>query len=313
MSSQKQIRTKPVPGPCPGAIGAESGATVAQNDPQPRALMNLGLSDVLWGGVLALLIVAVVGLDLRRRRAQALHRMPQPRGASVPPTTSQVSGSTQGPTSSSDPPKSGPCVAGASEDAASTAAARPPELTGVRHSSRTFELLAQNIDQSRRLAFTEARLNEVLAALPRDRWLVDRYVLRAGHRIPFLILGETGVFTLWTLFGPPQWSDLPLINKVAEDIKDRLPGYAGPVRAGMCRALEPSITPRWWYRAQTDGGYWVMGLDWVIPWLDHFGSVHGLGVEDVERLNALAGPHWGRPLAPLPPGIPDLEQWQPHG
>jgi len=56
-----------------------------------------------------------------------------------------------------------------------------------------------------------------------------------------------------------------------------------------------------------------MGLDWVIPWLDHFGSAHGLGVEDVERLNALAGPHWGRPIAPLPPGIPDLVQWQPHG
>jgi hypothetical protein len=143
--------------------------------------------------------------------------------------------------------------------------------------------------------------------------IVERYVLRAGHRIPFLILGETGVFTLWTLFGPAQWGDLTLVNTVAEEIKDRLPGYQGPVRAGMCRALEPAITPRWWYRTETRRGCWVMGLDWVIPWLEHFGPEQGLGVEDVARLNALAGPHWGRPTAPVPPGVPDVESWPCHG
>ena len=121
------------------------------------------------------------------------------------------------------------------------------------------------------------------------------------------------MFTLWTLFGPPQWGDLPLVSDVAEQIKDRLPGYPGPVRAGMCRALEPAIAPRWWYRAETQGGCWVMGLDWVIPWLEHFGNDHGLGVADIQRLNALSGPNWGRPTAPVPPGIPDLESWRPHG
>jgi hypothetical protein len=156
-------------------------------------------------------------------------------------------------------------------------------------------------------------VGEILAGLPRDRWLVERYVLRAGHRIPFLILGETGVFTVWTLLGPPQWSDLTLVNAVANQVKGRLPGYAGPVRAGMCRALEPAIPPRWWYRTEIQGGCWVMGLDWVIPWLEHFGSDHGLGVKDLERFNALARPNWGHPIAPVPPGIPDLESWQPHG
>lgn len=267
--------------------------------------------------MLALLIAAVFGLHVRRRRrhrfAQRLRRLPQPaRSAAAPPPTTPVSGSTPGLASGTEPPKGGARVAGAFEGTASNATARPPALTGARHSRETFELLAQNVDQSRRLALTEARVEEVLAALPRDRWLVERYVLRAGHRIPFLIVGETGVFTLWTLFGPPQWSDPSFVNKVAEEVKDRLPGYPGPVRAGMCRALEPGITPRWWYRTETQGGCWVMGLDWVIPWLEHFGHEHGLGAEDIERFNALAGPHWGRPTSPGPPGIPDLESWQPH-
>lgn len=275
------------------------------------------LSNLLGCGVLALLIAAVFGLHLRRRRrhrfAKRLARLPQPaRSAVAPLPTTPVSGSTPGLALGTEPPNGRACVAGAFKDTASNATTGRPALTEARHSRRTFELLAQNVDQSRRLAFTEARVDEVLAALPRGRWLVERYVLRAGHRIPFLILGETGVFTLWTLFGPPQWSDPPFVNTVAEEVKDRLPGYSGPARAGMCRALEPGITPRWWCRTETQGGCWVMGLDWVIPWLEHFGQEHGLGVKDIERFNALAGPHWGRPTAPVPPGIPDLESWQPH-
>jgi hypothetical protein len=50
-----------------------------------------------------------------------------------------------------------------------------------------------------------------------------------------------------------------------------------------------------------------MGLDWVIAWLEHFGPDHGLSVEDVERFNALAGPHWDRPVARGVPAIPDID------
>jgi hypothetical protein len=50
-----------------------------------------------------------------------------------------------------------------------------------------------------------------------------------------------------------------------------------------------------------------MGLDWVIPWLEHFGTDHGLGVKDVERFNALAGPHWDRPVARGVQGLPELD------
>jgi hypothetical protein len=283
------------------------------------AHMSSALADVLGWGVLALLVVAAVILHVRRRRRHLFaRRLPRllrlsRSGMTQPPTTS-APGSAPDPFQVSEPCVGlGSPVGGSPADTVLEEGVRPSAPTRARHSRETFALLAQNADQSRRLAFTEARVEAVLATLPHDRWLVERYVLRAGHRIPFLILGETGVFTLWTLFGPPQWGDLSLVNTLANDVKDRLPGYPGPVHAGTCRALEPPIPPRWWYRAETQGGCWVMGLDWVIPWLEHFGHDHGLGGEDIKHFNTLAGPHWGHPTAPVPPGIPDLESWHPHG
>ena len=122
----------------------------------------------------------------------------------------------------------------------------------------------------------------------------------AAHPIPFLILGETGVFALWGAPGPLQWRDLPFYSEMAANIKMALPGYAGPVHAGICRAFEPEIKPRWWCRSGEPDGAWVMGLDWVIRWLEHFGPEHGLGATDIERLRAMAGPHWGRPVTDVP-------------
>ena len=179
-------------------------------------------------------------------------------------------------------------------------------MLGARQSLETLEPLAQQVDHTRRLAVAEDRVGTVLGALARDRWLIERYVLIGGRRVPFLILGETGVFVLWALSSPAQWRDPAFVHAVATDVKDRLPGYGGPVRGGICRAFAPAIKPRWWCRAG-EAGAWVMGLDWVIPWLEHFGTDHGLGVKDVERFNALAGPHWDRPVAPGVPGLPELD------
>jgi hypothetical protein len=186
-----------------------------------------------------------------------------------------------------------------------TTSAVPPML-GARHSPETLEPLAQQVDHTRRLAVAEDRVGNVLVALARDRWLVERYVLIGGRRIPFVILGETGVFVLWALCSPAQWRDLAFVHDVAGDVKDWLPGYDGPVRGGICRAFAPAIKPRWWCRAN-EAGAWVMGLDWVIPWIEHFGTEHGLGVTDVERFNALAGPHWERPVARGVQGLPELD------
>jgi hypothetical protein len=164
------------------------------------------------------------------------------------------------------------------------------------------------LDGSRRLAVVEERLAPVVGALPPDRWLVERYVTFAGHRIPFLVLGETGVFALWAVGGQPRWSDIPAIGRMADEVKNALPGYTGNVQTGICRPLAPDVEPRWWCR-QGEPGTWVMGLNWVIPWLEHFGPERGLGVKDIARLRDLAGPRWGRGVTDLPPSalVPDMD------
>jgi hypothetical protein len=67
-----------------------------------------------------------------------------------------------------------------------------------------LEPFGQEMNNARRLAASEARVAPVLGSLPADRWFVERYVLVAGHRVPFLILGNTGVFVLWAIPGLPQ-------------------------------------------------------------------------------------------------------------
>jgi hypothetical protein len=141
----------------------------------------------------------------------------------------------------------------------------------------------------------DARVGNALAALPAGRWLVERYALINGHRVPFLLLGEAGVFTMWPVESGPSWEDIEFTNEVASVIKALLPGYPGPVRVGFCRAFERG-TPRWWSQGRAGG--WIMGLDAVGPWLRHFGSEHGLGVEDLARFNALAGPDCDRRRSP---------------
>ncbi|MGZ6640129.1 MAG: hypothetical protein ACXVII_45930, partial [Solirubrobacteraceae bacterium] len=178
----------------------------------------------------------------------------------------------------------------------------PPAIPGTRHSPETLEPLATYLDTARLLGIAEARVARTLAALPRERWLIERYVLVAGHRIPFVILGETGLFAVWALSGPPMWHELPFPSEMAAHVKGALPGYAGPVRVGICRALAASgIEPRWWCRPGQPGA-WIMGLDWLIRWLEHFGPAHGLGVNDIEQLRALAKPQGD----PVPPRAADV-------
>ena len=179
-------------------------------------------------------------------------------------------------------------------------------LPGPRCSPETLEPLARSLDTSHRLAIAEARVAETLGTLPSDRWLLERYALIAGHRIPFLVLGETGVFVICALTGPPAWDELRLPAQVAEQhVMPTLPGYTGPMRVGLCRALATSaIEPRWWCRPGEPGA-WMMGLESLIGWIEHFGTDHGLGITDLKRLRELATPKPG-PIARAPDVVPDL-------
>ena len=203
------------------------------------------------------------------------------------------------------PPASG--IPPRTTDESCTAAPGPPALPRARYSPETLEPLAQSLDTSHRLAIAEARVAETLAGLASDRWLVERYVLVAGHRIPFLVLGDTGVLIICALTGPAAWDELRLPAQVADQhVLPQLPGYTGAIRVGLCRALaSPGIEPRWWCRPGEPGA-WVMGLDWLIPWIEHFDRGHGLGVTDLQRLRELSQPKPG-PVARVPDVVPDLD------
>ena len=41
--------------------------------------------------------------------------------------------------------------------------------------------------------------------------------------------------------------------------------------------------------------------------MEPVGHEHGLGVEDIARLRAAAGPNRSRPVKPVPPGVPDFD------
>jgi hypothetical protein len=75
-----------------------------------------------------------------------------------------------------------------------------------RVSAATLEPLAACLQSSRRVAAAEASVPLVLARLAPDRWLVERYVIVAGQRVPFVVLGATGVFALWALDQTPRVS-----------------------------------------------------------------------------------------------------------
>jgi hypothetical protein len=192
------------------------------------------------------------------------------------------------------------------DDMSRAVASSRPAVPGPRYSPETLEPLAQSLDTSHRLTLAEARVAETLAALPSEHWLVERYVLIAGHRIPFLVLGDAGVFVICALTGPPAWDELRLPAQVAEHVVSALPGYTGPMHVGLCRPLAPpGIEPRWWCRPGEPGA-WVIGREWLIPWIEHFEPGHGLTVTDLRHLRRLANANPG-PVARVADVVPDLD------
>jgi hypothetical protein len=222
----------------------------------------------------------------RWRRARRTHeRSAHPSGAPTAGRSAQTGSATDCPATDRAP--------------GSTTTGPRPAIPRAHLSPEQLEPLARDLDNSRRLAACEAKVAPVLDALPADRWLIERYVLIGSHRVPFLILGETGVFVLWAMAGPLQWRDLSFFDEIARYVENALPGYAGTVQPGVCRLSGPNGKPRWWCRPGEPGA-WIIGLDWLIPWLEHFGTETGLGVRDLERLRELAGPRWGRPVTDVP-------------
>ena len=178
----------------------------------------------------------------------------------------------------------------AAADAAPIAMPAPAPPTR-RLAAATLEPLGECLECSRRVAVAEARVADALARLPRERWLVERYVLVGGLRVPFVVLGETGVFALWGLDQTPGWADLPFVNRAAAAVQALLPDYPGRVHVGLCRAFDP-VNPRWWYASESQCGAWLLGVNWLERWLAHFDDGAGLGDGDVAQAAQLAQPRW---------------------
>ncbi len=169
------------------------------------------------------------------------------------------------------------------------------EYTASAQQLGSISAFALTLDRSRRLAAAEERVARTLAELPEGCWIVERYVLVGAHRIPFLVVGAGGVFALCATDGAWTMHDLDVLSRLGADLRDQLPGYHGTVHAGVCLAYD-EMAPRSWHGgAELHGrGGWVLGIDWLQPWLYGHDPEHGIGVEDLRRLDKAAGPWWNR-------------------
>jgi len=288
--------------PAQAILRREQAMTIAAGSPEVVFTTILGIAIVVWA------VTAFIGGTALARRplAGAIRRTPSAIAAvfrlvrrvalgvlaasGVVIRTMRRAASVAGETWRGKRPveESGASVrdTAALSEVAGPRAAPPPAIPGSRYPKQALEELGVTLENSRRLLSMTELIVPVLGTLPRDRWLVERQVVMAGHRIPFLIIGETGVFTLWATDGRVRWDEVPWIGEAAEGIRHDLPDYSGTVQIGVCRPRAVGLTPSFW--ARPGAGFWQMGLDGIKPWLAHFGTEHGFGVEDVKRLRQMA-------------------------
>jgi hypothetical protein len=174
----------------------------------------------------------------------------------------------------------------------------PESLAGDRGpvlGSASITALAATLDRSRRLVAAEEFVARALAGLPTGCWIVERYALVGGRRIPFVVVGAGGVFVLAASDGAWTMGDLEGLASAGEHVRELLPGYPGPVHAGVCLAFDEMAPRRWHGGTERAGrGGWVLGIDWLQAWLYAQRPEQGIGSEELRRLHAEAGPRWSR-------------------
>ena len=146
-----------------------------------------------------------------------------------------------------------------------------------------------------------------LAALPEGFWLVERNVQLGVRRIPFLVMGATGVFAICPTDGAWTLHDLHVLSELADRVRRQLPGYEGLVHAAVCLAFD-EMKPRSWFGGEGERGRggWVLGLDWLRSWMINFVPQHGLRDGDIRHLDEASGPFWDRRSTARLPGIRNL-------
>ena len=280
----------------------------------PHLLLGLAILLLAIAGAGTLLTAATRLARHTKRALSGRHRRARSRQRDRTHTTAPTATGTPDPTAAprAPQPTTHQSPHAASGDGSALRALNPdtsaPSNPGARHSPETLEPLADSLRSAQLRTIAEAHVAETLSALPSGRWYVGRYVLTDGHRIPFVILGETGAYAVWALTGPPVWDELPFPSEMADRVKGKLPGYTGPVQVGLCRALghTAQIAPRWWCRPGQPGA-WVMGREWLIRWIQHFGPQHAFAAGDIQRLRALADRRRDGPPPRVPDVVPDID------
>ena len=280
----------------------------------PHLLLGLAILLLALAGAGTLLSAATRLARHTKRGLSARHRRARSRQRDRTHTAAPTAPGTPDPTTA--PPAPQPTTHqsphAASSDGGALRALNPdtsaPSNPGARRSPETLEPLADSLRSAQLRTIAEEHVAETLSALPSDRWYVGRYVLMDGHRIPFVILGQTGAYAVWALTGPPVWDELPFPSEMADRVKRKLPGYPGPVQVGLCRALGQTaqLAPRWWCRPGEPGA-WVMGREWLIRWIEHFGPRHAFAAGDIQRLRALADRRRDGPPPRVPDVVPDID------
>ena len=123
-----------------------------------------------------------------------------------------------------------------------------------------------------------------------------------------MILGETGAFVIWALTGPPVWDELPFPSEMADRVKAKAARIHRPDAGRPVPRTRPTaaIEPRWWCRPGEPGA-WMMGREWLIRWIEHFGPQHAFAAGDIQRLRALADRRRDAPPPRVPDVVPDID------
>jgi hypothetical protein len=186
-------------------------------------------------------------------------------------------------------------------------------VAAVSLTDQTLEPLCRYVDFRRRLELALGELGHRLPPLSAERWRIESYPLTGERGNTLLLLGETGVFVISATYAPGHWDDVIAASKLAVQLL--LPGHRGQVRPAICHPFT-SARPRLWHRPDEHGdwvGAWVLGGDSLLDWLEHFGTVHGLGAADLERFDELVKPDWLKPAIPTAPSWPPIPEAAPPG
>ena len=132
---------------------------------------------------------------------------------------------------------------------------------------------------------------------PNGFWLVERNVGVDGRRIPFLVIGATGVFLICASDGAWTLDDLHVMSELGDQVGKRMPGYDGEPHAAVCLAFD-EMKPRTWFGGEEVRGHggWVLGVDWLQRWIFGFGPEYGLRNGDVRALDEAVRPVLGSAL-----------------